>query len=286
MIDYGIFGAHAFSSVVKPQSFALGQGPPKDALDFFRYKLHQWQQALHPRVRFEVDHNEHVDFSDIANKNWIEIYVKTLLYLRFNQIQIVCLRPMLISPKAVRANAKLAKEAVTIASNSIRVLGLMSEQANDFYRIRQVVWNHFLASALATLLLAAVYDVESRIKDGDVSEEHAVLRDNVAELHLGFRLVDALPNQTPWQRFSRVRQHLLRLGFLNAGNNSHQVSLAEPHRERFDHAPKDELDAFLLFPSDGLGLQDGDFQGETLNMDWFDLDFSESLEQFGIPSWS
>lgn len=223
---------------------------------------------------------------DLPSRDWKEIYVKTLLYLRFNQIQLVCLRPMLIYPKAVRANLALAKEAAATASKSLRVLGLMSEQANDFYRIRQVVWNHFLASALATLLLAAVYDVEARIKDGDVDVEHAVLRDSIVELQLGFQLVDALPNQRPWQRFNRVRQHLVRLGFLGTGNNGDSFVSTEAYQERFGNTAKDELDAFLLFPSDGMGLQDREFQGETLNMDWFDVDFSESLEQFGMPSWS
>jgi hypothetical protein len=287
VIDYGIFGAHAFSAIVKPQAFALGQGPPKDALDFFRYKLQQWQQTLDPKVPFEPEWIAHLDiFADSLSRDWKDVYVKTLLYLRSNQIQIVCLRPMLIYPKAVRANLTLAKEVVAIASKSLRVLGTMSEQATEFYRIRQVIWNHFLASALAALLLAAVHDVEARMKESAASAEHAVLGEGVAELQLGFGLVDALPNQRPWHRFARVRQHLVRLGFIGTGNHGEHFVSPGSYEEKFRNAAKDELDAFLLLPSDGLGWQDGDLNGETLNMDWFDVDFSESLEQFGMPSWS
>jgi hypothetical protein len=288
MVDYVVFGAQAWASIVHRDALALGQGPSKESLTYFRYQVHQWQQDLDPAVRFDVASVESNRLFAASTDDEIGTYLKTLLYLRSNQIQILVLRPILIYHHTARNNLPLILEAVMVAKKSIRVLHSVATET-DLYRPRQVIFNHFLSSALAVLFLAAAYDAENKKSatgspEGPSGRVGEALMADSAELQIGLDLIDqyrmtsASAGET-WTSFARPRQQLVRLGFLtnkpsNGGGEKSSTSEAIVTDEFAEFSTPFEFDQFDVDSANSLQW-----------LDWFEGAFTDSSMPFGMPSW-
>lgn len=120
MVDYVLLGARAWTSIVKRDILLGGRLPSQDALDFFNYQLHRWRQQLHPSVQFDTEAIDSDPTFFVANHGEnSDVYLKSLLYLRANQIQILVLRPVLMHLETARSSPALAKQVVNIAQRSI-----------------------------------------------------------------------------------------------------------------------------------------------------------------------
>src|SRR6202012_2203002 len=123
MASYVIMGDQGWNSLVNRNMLASGQVPSEDAFNYFHYRVHRWREELEPSVRFdtaEIESNDLLFFTSTQDET--EIFLKTLLYLRSNQVQILVLRPILIYPHTARKNSSLIKDAITLAKKTIRTL--------------------------------------------------------------------------------------------------------------------------------------------------------------------
>ncbi|KIW95125.1 uncharacterized protein Z519_03709 [Cladophialophora bantiana CBS 173.52] len=316
MVNYVIFGAQAWNSLVNRNLLASGQAPSKDSMNFFYYQVHQWHQDLDPSVRFDtatIESDDHNFFTSTSDE--VEVYRKTLLYLRSNQIQILVLRPILIYPQTARSNTALVMEAITLAKKSIRTLRLLSSETN-LYRTRQALFNHFLSSALAVLFLAAAYDAETRANKAALPDSAAtLLGDTTSELQQGLDLIDYHRSHSQsaarlWTRFNRPRQQLIRLDILQGtagtrhqrdkhphhgptGEDRHEISQEDDYCPDGTVADADtetcgerDLIPHLDAPVP-IGFDPANFDPDNslLWLDWFDGAFMDSSVPFGMPAW-
>ncbi|EXJ71791.1 uncharacterized protein A1O5_05601 [Cladophialophora psammophila CBS 110553] len=316
MVNYVIFGAQAWNSLVNRNLLASGQAPSKDSMNFFYYQVHQWHQDLDPSVRFGtamIESDDHNFFTSTSDE--VEVYRKTLLYLRSNQIQILVLRPILIYPQTARNNTAMVMEAITLAKKSIRTLRLLSSETN-LYRTRQALFNHFLSSALAVLFLAAAYDAETRAnKTAHPDSAATLLGDTTNELQQGLDLIDCHRSHSQsaarlWTRFNRPRQQLIRLDILQStagtrhqrdthlhhgptGEDRHEISQQEDYCPDGTFADagtetggERDLTSHLDAPvSVGFDPANFDPENSLLWLDWFDGAFMDSSVPFGMPAW-
>ncbi|OAL20031.1 hypothetical protein AYO22_09181 [Fonsecaea multimorphosa] len=316
MVSYVIFGAQAWNSLVNRSMLASGQAPSKDAMKFFHYQVHQWHQDLDPSVCFDAATIESDDQSFFTSTSGeVELYRKTLLYLRANQIQILVLRPILIYPQTARKNTALVMEAISLAKRSIRTLRILATDVY-FYRTRQALFNHFLSSALAVLFLAAAYDAEARANKAVTEDDAAIfLGQSTMELQQGLDLIEYHRSHSQsaarlWARFYHPRHQLIRLGILPSGAGTryqqdqhlHQgptragrnetPELEERHPDGIVADGDTELGgegdfASQLDTSNSIGFDPADFDHEDglLWLDWFDGAFMDSSVPFGMPGW-
>lgn len=290
MVNYVKFGAQGWTSIVNRNSLASGQAPSKDSLNFFRYQVHQWREDLDPTVRFdaEVIESDPTFFGSTGDE--IEIYLKTLLYLRSNQIQILVLRPMLIYPQITRNNPSLIMEAIVLARKSIRTIKSLSASA-ELYNTRQVLFNHFLSSALTVLFLVAAYDAETQVSSTSCTEPIFPLLGDTEELQTGLDLLERhhASSQSAaklWAKFSRPRQQLIRLGFLpNRHRQQGKEQVPPEHHVSGGVAESENLTA--LGPSSAFGQDNFNFDQDhsLLWLDWVERAFMDSSVPFGLPTW-
>ncbi|KIW85814.1 hypothetical protein Z517_01206 [Fonsecaea pedrosoi CBS 271.37] len=316
MVSYVIFGAQAWNSLVNRNLLASGQAPSKDAMNFFHYQVHQWHQDLDPSVCFDpaaIESDDHSFFTSTSDE--MEVYRKTLLYLRANQIQILVLRPILIYPQTARNNTALVMEAISLAKKSIRTLRVLATDVY-FYRTRQALFNHFLSSSLAVLFLAAAYDAETRAnKAGSLDSAATLLEDSTIELQQGLDLIDFHRSHSHsaarlWTRFYRPRQQLIRLGILPSTAETRYQQDQHPDQGstsagRTD-TPEQEERHVAGIVTDGhtgpsgagdldsqldvsvpVGFDPATFDPENnlLWVDWFDGAFMDTSVPFGMPAW-
>ncbi|KAK2803953.1 hypothetical protein FQN50_006757 [Emmonsiellopsis sp. PD_5] len=121
----------------------------RDVIGFLDYQVVQWAKHLPENLRFypaDITTNGEVLGRDIRR-------LRVLLYIRGNHLRILIYRPVLHSTSSILENMSYAQTVVDIAKDTIRVLTHLN-QASDIYRTQQVLFNYFLVSALAVLLLA------------------------------------------------------------------------------------------------------------------------------------
>lgn len=228
-----------------------------------------------------------------------EIYLKTVLYLRSNQIQILVPRPIEIYPQTARNHTNLVVEAVTLAKKSIRTLNTLATKS-ELYRTRQSMFNHFLYSSLAVLFLTAAYDAETRAAGGTHSEPpDTLLGDAVKELQAGLDLINHLRVYSHsaarlWARFHRPRQQLIRLGILSHTATIPQNQVMSNTNRGMGEAdlspdvlPATEHDELNVDPRARFDFNMADFEIDNghLWQDWFEGGFMDSSVPFGIPAW-
>lgn len=244
MLDYATLGAQVWNSVFDRNALALGQGPAEEAVAYLRYRLQTWQIELHSSVRFDAAAIEAGIPFFVSPTDECTLYLKTLLYLRSNQLKILALRPLLLSHQSSQNNLGLVREVVDTSTKSIRVLHTMSANT-DIYRTRQVIFNHFLSSALAVLFLAAVYDAENQ-RD---RTSHARLLEDTTELKNGLDLLDRHRRQSDfaarlWRTFARPRQHLISLEILGPDSDPlfrDEASSMQTVDSMFGNNPADDV---------------------------------------------
>ena len=286
MCHYVILGAHAWTTIVNKDTLALGKGPSKQAVTYFRYQLDQWHRDLDLSVRFDATEMESNDALFASPVDEVGLYIKALLYLRCNQIQILILRPILIYHQAAQNSSELIVEAVDIAKRSVRVLQRMSENV-DLYKMRQVILHHFLSSALALLFLAVAYDAENQ----KVRNAGPVLMTDISEIQMGLDLIDRHRATSEsadrlWSCFAPPRQHLIRLGILQSKHRQSDGMRSSSATTTDVGGHQDVSDDLADFdPQFDYGELDMEQINSLQWLDWGDTVFTESSDSFGMPSW-
>ncbi|KAI1610668.1 hypothetical protein EDD36DRAFT_331376 [Exophiala viscosa] len=286
MSHYVILGAHAWNTIVNRDTLALGKGPSGQAVTYFRYQLDQWHRDMDHSVRFDTALIESDDAFFVSPDNEASLYIKALLYLRCNQIQILILRPILIYHQAAQNSPELIVEAVDIAKRSIRVLQRMSENV-DLYKTRQVILHHFLSSALALLFLAVAYDAENQ----KVKNPGPVLMTDSSEMQMGLDLIDQHRASSEsadrlWSCFAPPRQHLIRLGILQDRHRQSEGMRSSSATATDVSGHQDVSDDLADFdPQFDYGQLDMEPINSLQWLDWGDTVFTESSDSFGMPSW-
>ncbi|ODH50002.1 hypothetical protein GX48_03806 [Paracoccidioides brasiliensis] len=121
----------------------------REVIGFLDYQVLQWLKNVPENLRF------HSSESPVSNDG-VDREVRrlrVLLYIRGNHMRILIYRPVLHSTSSILENMEYAHTVVDIAKDTVRVLTHLN-QTSDIYRTQQMLFNYFLVSALAVLLLA------------------------------------------------------------------------------------------------------------------------------------
>ena len=155
MIQYCAIGSKVWQNVARTASASDPGTINTDEMNYLDYQVVQWLQNIPAHLRFEHPSQRGGDSSDLIEpaSSRAGHRLKILLYVRANQMRILIYRPVLHSATSIMQHRKSAGTVVGIAKDTIRVITHIN-QTSDLYRTQQVLFNAFLASALAVLFLA------------------------------------------------------------------------------------------------------------------------------------
>ena len=279
MVEYVWLGAQAWTTIVKRDMLMSFHLPSQEKLDFFHYQIHRWHQRLHPDVQFDAARiDSDPSFFIVNQENRRDVYLKSLCYLRSNQI--VVLRPVLMHPSTAKGSPALARQAVSIAQKSIKVLHQLAVKS-QLYRKRQMIFNHFLGSSLAVLFLAAALDMEQGSSVMN-TKNAGLLQGATEELHLGLKLVDDLPSTRLMQSFERPRKQLAKLRVLRMQQDPCIAGSTDSTGQKEPGVSDFLFDFELGVDGDRLNVDPDD---NLFDLDWFDGQWTDPSDIFGVPSW-
>ncbi|GIK00845.1 hypothetical protein Aspvir_004874 [Aspergillus viridinutans] len=119
----------------------------KDEMNYLDWQVLQWTAAIPASLRLGDD-------SPATEPRSIR-RLRSLLYLRANQLRMLIHRPVLHSAAHIVRYPAECQTAVDLAKDTIRFITRLNE-TSDIYQLQQVAFNWFLVSALAVLFLAVV----------------------------------------------------------------------------------------------------------------------------------
>lgn len=123
----------------------------KDEMNYLDWQVLRWVSATPDSLRFDI---APIDKSPADEPRSIR-RLRSLLYLRANQLRMLIHRPVLHSAAHIVRYPSESQTVVDIAKDTIRFITRLNE-TSDIYRLQQVTFNWFLVSALAVLFLAVV----------------------------------------------------------------------------------------------------------------------------------
>ncbi|QUC23744.1 uncharacterized protein UV8b_07985 [Ustilaginoidea virens] len=113
----------------------------------------QWYETIPEEVKLRSwDKEKQIASMPSYNLQRLSIWA----YLRLNQIRIWLYTPILHSATSIMQHPAKAQTAVDLSSDTIQFLSHLNS-ADDLYRRTQVLYNHFLASAISVVFLASVH---------------------------------------------------------------------------------------------------------------------------------
>ncbi|KAJ4152150.1 hypothetical protein NW765_017659 [Fusarium oxysporum] len=116
--------------------------------DFLNFRVVQWQRNLPQRLQFRGIE----DRFELAKEKRGEYRLRLTLYLRANQMRTVIYRNSALQSGPSSFNQSSVNDMAKIAQDTIRILvGL--ERTTDIYRTQHRTFNHFLETAISSLLL-------------------------------------------------------------------------------------------------------------------------------------
>ncbi|KAI8650652.1 Fungal-trans domain-containing protein [Fusarium keratoplasticum] len=144
MVAYCEISSEVQKSILEtPQSIVSGS-----KRDFLNFRVVQWQQNLPQGLCFSgID-----DKFDPAKEKRGEYKMRLALYLRANQMRIIIHRKFMARSELNTIDATEANVMASITRDSIRVLMQLARDT-DIYIAQQKTFNHFLETALSSLLL-------------------------------------------------------------------------------------------------------------------------------------
>ncbi|KAJ4327902.1 hypothetical protein N0V84_001713 [Fusarium piperis] len=144
MVAYCEIASEVQKSILEtPQTIISGS-----KRDFLNFRVVQWQQNLPQGLYFSgID-----DKFDLVKEKRGEYKMRLALYLRANQMRIIIHRKFMARSELDVINATEANVMASITRDSIRVL-LQLARDTDIYIAQQKTFNHFLETALSSLLL-------------------------------------------------------------------------------------------------------------------------------------
>ncbi|KAL4892041.1 hypothetical protein BDV59DRAFT_208731 [Aspergillus ambiguus] len=122
----------------------------KDEMNYLDWQVLRWVDATPDSLRFN---NVRVEDQEPEPRSIRRL--RSLLYLRANQLRMLIHRPVLHSAAHIVRYPSESQTVVDIAKDTICFITRLNE-TSDIYRLQQVTFNWFLVSALAVLFLAVV----------------------------------------------------------------------------------------------------------------------------------
>lgn len=140
--------------------------------DFTDFRVLEWRRRLPHALQFDIDHAQF----DSTTESRSQYRMRLMLYLRANQMRIVVRRQCAFHSNQANMDDGHIQTMVDVACDTIRVLTDVVNTC-DVYHTQQRTFNHFLESAISSLLL-----VVARRKD--LAESSCVIG-----LHMALDLV-------------------------------------------------------------------------------------------------
>ncbi|PCD39304.1 hypothetical protein FGRA07_00575 [Fusarium graminearum] len=145
MISYCGIASDVRKSLLSPSPSAASSTSTRDFLEF---RVLQWQQNLPERLRFQGPQ----DIFDSSKETRGEYRLRLLLYLRANQMRIVIHRKFATRSEMDPLGPLSTRTMIEVAQATIHVL-LAVARETDIYYAQHKTFNHFLETALSSLLL-------------------------------------------------------------------------------------------------------------------------------------
>ncbi|KAL4939816.1 hypothetical protein BDV06DRAFT_230802 [Aspergillus oleicola] len=119
----------------------------KDEMNYLDWQVLQWVAALPDSLRLRNP----AGYAEGETRSLRRL--RSLVYLRANQLRMLIHRPVLHSPAHMMRFPSETQTVVDMAKDSIRFITQL-HASSDIYQLQQVVFNWFLVSALMALFLA------------------------------------------------------------------------------------------------------------------------------------
>lgn len=177
-----------------------------DEMDYLNFQFERWFESLPLALKLHVIHGRGQREDGEGEDNVKGTFLRLVLFARKNQARLLVYRPSLISAESAAQHPKHVSVAVDIAKETIITI---ADNAS-IYEKQTVVFNHFVLSSLAVLVLAATH----------ASEQHSEERIRSA-FQAGVSLIKAggRVSQVTSRLWERV-QHIDRLGVLSKSSVS------------------------------------------------------------------
>ncbi|KAL5608583.1 hypothetical protein FOVSG1_003264 [Fusarium oxysporum f. sp. vasinfectum] len=139
------------------RSFFFGTMAPRlqdsgSTQDYLQFRVIQWQQNLPRRLQFHgID-----DKFNVATEKRGDYKLRLMLYLRANQMRTIILRKAASRFGSHNIDTSNFQVMIQVARDSIQVLARLAKET-DIYHAQHKTFNHFLETALSSLLLATCY---------------------------------------------------------------------------------------------------------------------------------
>lgn len=223
MIEYCRVGTRICDSLCDALSGQQsGVAEWQESLDFFQYRLNQWQEKRIPKDLQFV-------YGDTSVRRIR--HLRTVLYLRANQLRLLMMRPVLCcSNPHIVADEQSWTTAVNIACDTTQILVDLNT-TTDIYQLQQTQYNYFLVTALGVLLV--VLARESRPSPSKVLMnahiEQSTLTKARESLLAALNLLQSLAGFSSASRRQSLRTSSLcfRLGLLPAVPSDDPISVSD-----------------------------------------------------------
>ncbi|KAG5661937.1 hypothetical protein KAF25_004176 [Fusarium avenaceum] len=120
--------------------------------EYLQFRVNQWQQNLPLRLRF----NSVYDKLNVTIEKRGDYKLRLMLYLRANQMQTIILRKAASRFGSSNIDTSNFEIMIRVARDSIQVLAGLARET-DIYHAQHKTFNHFLETALSSLLLVTCY---------------------------------------------------------------------------------------------------------------------------------
>lgn len=216
MLDYCGIGSKVWRSVgaslapFNPASIVFDA----EELDHLDHEVIQWHRGVQPSLRFEHQSQPGRVSTLVGPPLSRAVHrLRIVLYLRANQMRIFLYRMVLHSAASTGQHSDQAHTVVSVAKDTIRVLAHV-DQTTDLYRTQQVLFNPFLLSALAVLLLTVSHEGSS-FADG-VREEFYMAVDLVRRFSK-----DSSVSKRLWRTIRGLKEFAPKLGLSAIEGKAH-----------------------------------------------------------------
>jgi hypothetical protein len=150
MVAHGRLCSKVWDAIPPPGSTFMTI--PRDTVSFLDFLTQSWLSQIPPDLQLR---HPRLGLAPRAQPRVIH-RLRALLYLRGNHIRMLIHRHYVISTSNIMNDLQSARLVVEIAKDSIQVLVHLNE-SSDIYACQQNVFNYFLLSALAVIMLAVCH---------------------------------------------------------------------------------------------------------------------------------
>lgn len=229
MRSYVQFGAQIWYSITDEHG-KFKRRLKEETFDFLSYKVKSWQESLPKALQSSQDELGSVESIPFEDRK--AYLIRSILFLRANQIRILVLRPLLYSYQTAKANPGHADTLVQLATNTINKVLEMDRQSN-LYRTQIPILNHFLSSALCSLFLVLAHYSRLSTTELTTSESAAVVDAIANGLSLLRTYLFSLSSQRLLRKFTGPQGLISHLGLLKNCNHFDKLLLEKLDIDKF-----------------------------------------------------